>query len=312
MKVLITGGSGMIGRALIASLASSGHQALVLTRNPQSARLPGGAEPVQWDAQSPEGWGHLIDEVEVVVNLAGENLGGLPWTNKRKQTLRSSRVDAGHALVEAIKMSSRRPRVLLQVSGTGYYGTSDEATFTERSEHGSDYLASICVDWEASTQPVETMGVRRVITRLGVVLSTEGGALPRFLYPWKLYVAGPLGSGKQWISWVHIQDVVNGMRFLIEREDAAGAFNLTAPEPVTNETFGHTLAEVMGRPFWAPVPAFALKALYGEMSTTVLDGQRVLSERLPALGFQFTFDRLRPALEDLLKEGSRSFLVDQA
>lgn len=312
MKVLITGGSGMIGRALIASLASDGHQALVLTRNPQAARLPGGAEPVQWDARSPEGWTHLMDEVEVVVNLAGENLGNLPWTKERKQVIRSSRVDAGHALVEAINRSSRRPRLFLQVSGIGYYGTSNEATFTERSDHGSDYLASICVDWEASTQPVEMMGVRRVITRLGVVLYTGGGALPRFIYPWKLYAAGPIGSGKQWISWIHIQDVINAMRFLIEREDAAGVFNLTAPEPVTNETFGRTLAEVMDRPFWTPIPAFALKALYGEMSTTVLDGQRVLSERLPAFGFQFTFDRLRPALKDLLKEKSRSLLVDQA
>lgn len=300
MRAIIAGGSGLLGRALTASLLENGHEVTILSRSPDKVKLPAGAQVAGWDARTPQGWDHLISSADAVINLTGENLGALPWTNERKQRIRASRVDAGMALVEAIARSERRPRVLLQASAVGYYGTSDDERFDERSPFGSDFLSSIAVDWEASTRPVEDLGVRWAAFRSGVVLTPEGGVIPRFLYPFRLYLGGPIGSGKQWISWIHIQDEVNAIRFLLENDTASGTFNLTAPNPVTNAQFGRTLAEVIGKPFWAPIPGFAIKLLYGEMSTVVLEGQYVLPERLLKLGFHFKYKELRPALEDLL------------
>lgn len=302
MNILITGGTGLIGQTLIPAFLQHGHSVWVLTRRPETAKLPGGVQAVRWDGRTTEGWGELVAEMDAVLNLAGENIGALPWNNARKQALRSSRALAGQAVTDAVCQNPQRVRVILQVSGVGYYGISDERTFTEQSPQGDDFVASICTDWEGATRPVEDLGVRRVITRLGVVLDPQGGALARFVYAWRMFLGGPMGSGRQWISWVHPQDVVQGMRFLIEREDAIGAFNLTSPNPVRNAEFGRTLAEVMDKPYKLPIPGFAIKALYGEMSTMVLDGQRVLPERLLALGFTFQYPDLRDALTDILKE----------
>lgn len=300
MKIIVAGGSGLIGQALITSLLVHGHQVWVLTRSPERARLPAGAQAAGWDGKTPQGWGHLVDSADAIINLAGENIGERPWTNARKASIRDSRVAVGRAITEAVRASARRPQVLIQSSGVGYYGPRGDEPLTEQAGGGGDFLASVTVDWEASTQPVEELGVRRVITRTGIVLTPEGGALARFLWPWRMYAGGPMGSGKQWYSWIHIHDQVEAIRFLLENPASSGVYNLTAPEPVTNAAFGKTLAEVLRRPFWLPVPAFGLKLLLGEMSTMVLDGQRALPERLLAEGFVFRFTDLKAALEDLL------------
>lgn len=302
MNVLITGGTGLIGTALSESLVRDGHHVWVLTRSPRTARVPAGVQAAGWDGKTSQGWGGLVETMDAIVNLAGENIGALPWTNARKESIRCSRVESGKAVVQAVSEAARRPRVLVQSSAVGYYGVHGDEALTEKSPHGEDYLSSIGVDWEASTQPVEALGVRRAVARTGVVLSMKEGALPRFLYPFRLYAGGPMGSGHQWISWIHVEDEVNALRFLIDREDVIGPVNLTAPEPVTNAEFGRALADVLHRPYWLPAPAFALKALLGEMSTVVLDGQYVLPEKLLAMGFPFKYDRLRPALENLLNQ----------
>jgi uncharacterized protein len=301
MNIIIAGGSGLIGQAFIKSLLANSHQVVVLTRSPERTRLPEGAEAVGWDAKTPQGWGQRVESADAIVNLAGENIGELPWTSARKASIRTSRVLAGQAISAAVQASSRRPRVLMQASGVGYYGTHGDELLNEQSAPGSDWIASVALDWEGATQPVEELGVRRVVTRSGIVLTPDGGALTRFLLPWRAFLGGPLGSGRQWYSWIHMRDQVEAMTFLLENEAASGVYNLTTPQPVTNAEFGRTLAEVMRRPYWLPVPAFGLRLLLGEMSTLVLDGQRVLPERLQALGYPFVFPSLRPALADLVK-----------
>ena len=303
MKIIVTGGSGLIGQALTAALIQDGHQVWVLTRRPQEVQLLPGVEAVAWDGKTPQGWLHLVEQADAIINLAGANIGERPWTNERKRIIRSSRTDAGAAIVSALQNSAKKPAVVLQIAGVGYYGPHNDEILDEGSALGSDFLAGVARDWENATKPVAEMGVRHVIMRCGVVLTSEkGGVLDKFLLQHRLFVGGPLGSGKQWISWIHMQDLVNSFRFFLEREDASGVFNVVAPAPVTNGTFGRVLGKVMRRPYWLPVPGFALKLLLGEMSALVLTGQRVLPKRLQELGFQFRYPELRQALEEILQK----------
>lgn len=304
MHALITGGTGLIGTALCKSLLADGHQVTILTRQ-QNPTLPGGAVAQAWDAKTAEGWAQVVNEVDAVVNLAGASLAGqgpLPvrWTESRKQVIRQSRLDAGEALVQAVNGATKPPQVLVQASGIGYYGTLGDEPIDEDAPAGTDFLAKLAVDWEASTRPVEDKGVRRVIIRTGAVLSVNGGALPKLLLPYRLFVGGPLGSGRQFMPWFHITDEVNAIRFLIDQSTAQGAFNLCAPHPVTNREFGNVLGGVINRPSLLPVPAFAMRALFGEVANVVLEGQRAFPKRLPSLGYDFRFPELEPALRDLL------------
>lgn len=302
MRALITGGTGLIGRALSQSLIDDGHEVLVLSRDANKREgLPSFVQVVQWDAQTTEGWGHLLNEVDVVVNLAGESLADGRWTDARKQRIVDSRINTGQLLVEAIRVASQRPTAFIQSSAVGYYGSRGEEVLDESSGPGSDYLARVCFDWEASTAPVERMGVRRAIARTGIVLSTNGGALPKILLPFKLFAGGPMGNGQQWWPWIHMDDEVRAIRFLMDNEMATGPFNLTAPAPLSNKEFASVVGKVMGRPAFLPVPAPALKLALGEMSTVLLDGQRALPRRLQELGFEFNHPALEGALEDLLK-----------
>ncbi len=302
MRVIITGGTGLIGRALAASLASDGHEVVVLTRHPQHVSgLPAGARAERWDGATLAGWGHLADGAGAIVNLAGENLGASRWSAERKRRILSSRVNAGQAVLAAVRSAERKPAVLIQSSAVGYYGPRGDEIITERSAPGTDFMAQVAVQWEASTEPVESLGVRRAIIRSGVVLSMAGGALPRLVQPFHFFVGGRLGSGKQWFSWMHIDDEVRAIRFLIDDAQASGPYNLTAPDPVTNATLARTVGHVLGRPALFPVPAFVLRLLFGEMATTVLDGQRVAPERLAGLDFAFRYPVLEPALRDLLR-----------
>lgn len=302
MKVIITGGSGLIGRALSAQLVEGGHQVVILTRAPERVKivLPG-VRLQKWDGITARGWAHLLEDTDAIVNLAGENLSAGRWTDARKQSIRDSRVNSGRAVVEAVKASQCKPAVLIQASGVGYYGVKDPALLDESAVNGDDYLSDISRDWEAATEPVESLGVRRVVIRSGVVLSPRGGALARMLLPFRLFVGGPLGSGRQWLSWIHLEDEVRAIRFLIDHPTAEGAFNLVA-EPVTNARFAKTVGSIMHRPSFIPVPAFMLRLVLGEMSTVVLDGQRASSSKLTDLGFQFKFWSLESAIKDLVSK----------
>jgi uncharacterized protein len=234
-----------------------------------------------------------------VINLVGEGIASRPWTLKRKAAIISSRVNGGKAITEAILQSDHKPAVLVQASGVGCYGTGEEQVFTEDDPYGIDFPAQICIQWEESTRAVERVGVRRIVTRFGVVLTARGGFLERVLLPFRLYAGGPLGDGKQWWSWIHYKDLVEAILYLVKHPDAQGPYNLTAPAPKRMADFGKTLGKIIHKPFWLHVPSFALKLALGELSTMVLAGQKVLPRQLEKMGFQFQFGTLEPALRDL-------------
>src|SRR6185437_16675719 len=257
---VITGGTGLIGRALATDLAASGRDVIVLSRSPDRATdLPAGVRAVRWDGRTAEGWGHLVGAAEAVVNLAGENLAAGRWTAARRARIRESRLHAGAAVVEAIRAADEKPRLLIQASAVGYYGPRGDEELAEMAPPGNDFLARLCLEWEASTAAVEGLGVRRASIRSGLVLSAHGGALPRLLLPFRFFAGGRLGTGRQWYPWIHLADEVAAIRFLIETEDADGPINLTAPHPVTNAALSATIGRVLGRPAMVPTPEFALR-----------------------------------------------------
>lgn len=302
MRVVITGGTGLIGHALAQSLLADQHEVIILSRSARQAQkssLPG-AQYVQWDARTASGWGDLAQGA-VIVNLAGENLGAGRWNKERKQRILSSRVGAGEAVMDAIRSASVKPHLLIQASAVGYYGPRGAEPVTEEAGPGRDFQARVVWDWEASTAAAPRYGVRRVVLRTGLPLTTKGGVFPKLLLPFKLLIAGgPLGSGRQYLPWIHMDDYIRAVRFLMEREDAEGAYNLSAPNPVPQKEFAKTLGSVMGRPSIMPAPAFALKAVLGEMAALVLEGQRQLPKRLLNMGFEFQYPELAPALRDIL------------
>ena len=306
MRVLISGGTGLIGRALTRALVDRGDEVVILSRSPQrhAAHLPQGVQLLAWDGRTPTGWGEIVNTVDAVVNLAGANIAEGRWTAARKRVIRESRLHAGHALVEAIRNATSKPHVLIQASAVGYYGPRGDEIVTEDTPPGSDFLAQLAVEWEASTREVEAWGIRRPIIRTGVVLSMEGGALPRMLPPFKLGLGGPLGSGRQWFPWIHMADEVEAILFLLDREEAHGPYNLSAPNPVRNEEFTRALGEILHRPTLFRVPAFALRLLFGEMATVLLEGQRAIPRRLLDEGYTFRYEDVRSALRALL-EGER-------
>ncbi len=300
MRVIITGGTGLIGRALAADLAAAGHEVVVLSRTPQSAGALAGVRVERWDAATAAGWGALADGAGAIVNLAGEEIAHR-WTSGRKRRIGESRLNAGRAVVEAVQAASRKPAVVIQSSAVGYYGPRGDDEVAEDAPPGSDFLANLCVDWEASTAPVEELGVRRAIIRTGAVLARDGGALPRMMLPFRLGIGGKLGSGRQWFPWIHMADEVAAIRFLIERDDTSGAFNLCAPNPLTNAEFSRALGRAMRRPSLAPAPGFVMRLMFGEMAMVLLEGQRQTPRRLQEAGFEFRFPQADAALRDLLR-----------
>lgn len=306
MRIIIAGGTGFIGSALVRSFAADSHEVIVLSRNPQTARdLPAGVRAVGWDAKTANGWGDLADGADAIINLAGESLKGsgfLPsrWTKKRKQKILQSREDAGAAIVEAVRAAKRKPAMILQASAVGYYGPCGDEMVTEQSPPGSDFLGEVCTAWETSTHAVEAMGVRRVVCRIGLALSSGGGAFPLLALPFRLFAGNTFGSGQQYYPWIHFDDTIAALRYVVESPQAKGAFNISAPQPVTNRDFARTIGDVMRRPVWLPAPRFALQAALGELSTVVLDGQRAVPAALQNLGFEFKYPDLEQALRDLL------------
>lgn len=302
MRALITGGTGSIGQRLTAELLAHNYEVTILSRRRvKPPTLPRQANFVQWDGKTSRGWAEIIEETDVVVNLAGAGVADKRWTDDRKAVLLNSRLNAGRAVLEAINKAVSKPAVLVQSSAVGYYGGRlDDKIMTEESEPGDDFLADLCVQWESVTDPVLEMGVRQVMIRTGLVLDPEGGVLPRVALPFKFFVGGPVGSGQQWMSWIHWRDQVGAIRFLIENEQASGPVNLTAPNPLQNREFGKIIGKTLGRPAFLPVPSLALQAMFGELSDTLLTGQRVLPVRLQALGYKFEFPGAEAALRDLL------------
>lgn len=301
MRVLITGGSGLIGRALATELARSGNDVIILSRRPERIiGLPAGVRAERWDGRTSEGWQSLADGADAIVNLAGENIGSGRWTDERKSAILRSRLNAGQAVDQAVKAVTKKPGVIIQASGIGYYGPCGNEEITEETPSGHDFLAQLAMDWESSTASLEALEVRRAVIRTGVVLTPEGGAFTRMLLPFRFFVGGCLGSGRQWFPWIHIADEVAAIRFLIENDAASGPFNLTAPFPITNAEFSHLLGQQLRRPSLMPAPEFALRLLFGEMATVILDGQRAIPKRLLQLGFRFRFPEAGPALRDLL------------
>ncbi len=268
-----------------------GHEVFLLSRNPDAhkAILPQGVHLTQWDGRSAKGWGELVNGDSAIVNLAGENISSGRWSQARKKRILESRTNAGRAVSEAVEKAQQKPRVVIQASAIGYYEKQLDTPLQETHAPGDDFQSRVLVAYEESTKAVEKFGVRRAVIRTGVVLDRRSGALPKMVLPFYFFVGGPIGSGNQWFSWIHIEDVVAGLQFLIENPEAHGPYNLTAPAPLTNRQFSRAIGKALHRPSWFPVPAFVLRIIFGEMATVVLDGQRVIPSRLLELGFKFRY-----------------------
>jgi uncharacterized protein (TIGR01777 family) len=305
VRVVITGGTGLIGGALARRRAMAGDEVIVLTRDPgRLAALAPGIRAAAWDGRTAAGWAPLVDAAAVgqevaLVHLAGENIGSGRWTAAKKQRLRDSRLLSGQAVVAAVRQATRPPAVLVQASGVSYYGTREEEA-GEDAPPGGGFLAELAREWEASTAAVEQGATRRVVTRLGVVLARQGGALPKLLLPFRLGVGGRLGSGRQWFSWIHLEDVLAGFDRLLADPAARGPYNLTSPAPVRNRELTAALGGALHRPTVLPVPALALRLLLGEMSEALLSGQPAVPRRLAAAGFVFSYPQIGDALAELL------------
>jgi uncharacterized protein (TIGR01777 family) len=285
------------------------HEVIVLSRNTnKTSGLDGTVKVVGWDARTAQGWGSLVDGAGAIINLAGESIAGegFPpsrWTKERKQRIVESRVNAGKAVVEAVTAATKKPEVLIQSSAVGYYGTHGDEDITEDHAPGDDFLARTCVQWETVTTPVEAMGVRRVVVRTGILMSTKGGVLPQLSLLFKLYVGGRIGSGKQQMPWIHIDDEVGAIRFLLDSPSASGAYNLSAPEVLSNAELATVLGRVYKRPSFFPTPAFVFKLAFGELAMLLTEGQRAVPTHLQEAGYKFLYPKAEPALKDLVTNG---------
>ena len=287
MRVLLTGGTGFIGSRLKTRLEGAGHAVSVVSRGP--------AGDVTWE---PGAITSAVRATDAVIHLAGENLSARRWSSRQKTRLRASRIQTTRLLAEAV--ADTRPQAFITASAIGYYGTSPDKRFAERDGPGADFLARLCAEWEAARQTAIDAGVRTATVRSGLVLGVDGGALPKMLLPFKLGLGGPLGHGRQWVSWIHQQDAVALLQWLLENEGTRGEYNGTTPHPVSNRELSKTLGRVLRRPVILPAPAVALRTILGEMAGLLLDGQHVTPDRAMEEGFSFRFPELEPALRDLL------------
>jgi len=291
MRLLIAGGTGFIGAALCRSLLADRHELFLLTRRPGGDA--GGPRLLSWQTDE---WRRALAEADGVINLAGESIAEAHWSPARKAAIRASRIETTRALVGAIGGHGRRPAVLINASAVGYYGPRGDEPIGEDDPGGSGFLSELCRDWEAEAQRAEPLGVRVVRLRIGVVLAAGGGALAKMVPPFRWCIGGPLGGGRQWMSWVHRDDVIGLIHWALARPDVSGALNATAPNPVTMRTFCSELGRALGRPSWAPVPGAALRLLLGEMADMLLTGQRALPEAALRAGYSFRHPTLRDAL----------------
>lgn len=298
MKIVIAGGTGFVGKVLTRLLQENGHEIIILTRN--KTVLEKDIQYVQWLQQGarPE---QLLNTVDAFVNLAGISLNNGRWTKKQKKAIYTSRMDATLEIVRIMEQLSSKPKVLINASAVGIYPTSTITTYTENSmDYATDFLGTTVQDWERQANRAEKLGVRVALARFGVILGREQGALPSMLLPYKMHVGGPIGSGKQWLSWVHVEDVARAIYFAITNENIKGPFNVVAPHAARMKDFGKTIAMIMGRSHWMPVPSMAMRLALGEQSVLVLEGQHVLPSVLEKQHFTFNYPHLKEALQDLL------------
>jgi uncharacterized protein (TIGR01777 family) len=309
LRVTVTGATGLVGRPLVAALLAEGHEVTALSREPQNARAALGAtgdaaflQTVRWSPEAEAAPAHALAGRDAVINLAGESI-AKRWTAAAKRRIRDSRVEGTRNLVAGLSACEKRPRVLLSASAVGYYGAHGEEPLDEESPPGHDFVADVCAQWEAEAQRARALGLRVVCARTGVVLSALGGALAQMLTPFRLGLGGRVAGGRQYMSWIHVEDHVALLLAALEDERFAGAMNATAPEPVTNADFTRSLARTLRRPAPFAVPAFALRAAYGEMAQLLTTGARVLPARALMLGFEFSLPRLDVALAATLGRG---------
>ncbi|WP_370221450.1 TIGR01777 family oxidoreductase [Cytobacillus sp.] len=299
MRIAITGGTGFVGNALVKKFLEKKHEIFILTRNISDKQHSKNLNYVQWlnDDDSPE---DALEGIDVFINLAGESINSGRWTEERKKRILNSRITATKEVLRIISRLEEKPYTLINASAVGYYGTSQTETFTEASrKSGTDFLAETVRRWEEEASKAEEFEVRTVFCRFGIILEKNDGALPRMAFPYKLFAGGTVGTGSQWVSWIHLDDAVNGILFCIDQGQLQGPLNFTSPYPVTMKEFGQILGKVLNRPHWMPAPGFALKITLGEMSTLVLEGQKVLPEKLQSLGFDFLYPDLKAALDDI-------------
>ncbi|MDP3921013.1 MAG: TIGR01777 family oxidoreductase [Candidatus Omnitrophota bacterium] len=306
MKIILAGGTGFIGKSLLEALLREDHRVVLLTRTPGHPENsdPDRVATVTWDAKRAGAWAKEVDGAGAVINLTGESIAAKRWSRAQKERIVQSRVGSVAALAQAIERARSKPAVFINASAVGYYGNVDHEAAGEERPKGEGFLADTCQQWEAETVGVAKFGIRVVLLRLGVVLEQGGGAMAKIVPPFRFFLGGPLGSGKQWFPWVHRDDVVGAVLFALEHPELAGPVNVTAPEMVNMKDFCGTLGRVMNRPSWAPVPAFMLKLMLGEMSDMLLTGQRAVPEKLKRAAYPFKHPQLREALESILNAGT--------
>ncbi len=295
MKIILAGGTGFIGTPLRKKLLEEGHEVMVLVREVQESPSDA-AKYMPWDGRSPQ---TKIEAADAIINLAGENISARPWTPAQKEKILRSRIEATKALVLTIGQMKKKPSILINASAIGYYGDVPSGEVTEQSPRGRGFLAEVCEAWEAEAKKAEALGVRVVLARLGVVLGPGGGMLGKIVPPFRFFTGGPLGSGEQWISWVHIEDLIRIFLFILGSSGFSGAVNVTAPIPVPMKDFCKALGRVLKRPSWLPVPGFLLKFFLGELSEALLSGQKALPVRLRQAGYVFQYPDPGSALKNI-------------
>jgi uncharacterized protein (TIGR01777 family) len=302
-RVIISGATGFIGRALCQALHHD-YEIIALSRDAsRGAGVIGQwVEVVEWDARTAGTWARQAEGAHAIINLAGENLAAGPWTQSRRASIVQSRTNSAGAIVDAVSGVRAKPAVVIQASGINFYGPRGDELLTEDAGVGSGFLADVCRRTEATAAQVERSGVRHVALRSGLVLGRKGGVLPRFVTPYRFFVGGTLGSGRQWLPWISLEDEIRAIRFLMENQNLHGAFNLAAPNPVTMGEFSHTLGRVLGRPAWTNVPAFVLRLVFGRMADEVLLASlKAVPKRLLEAGFTFRYPQLQAALEAAIR-----------
>ena len=303
MKIVIAGGTGFVGKAIRQKLLSAGHEVIVLTRKVGMAATEK-EQFVAWDTRTAGPWAACLDGADAVINLAGENIAAGRWTTARKRKILSSRVDATRAIVNAVLGARKKPSVLVNASAVGFYGDIPDAALMDESVRGSGFLAETCERWEAEARKAEGSGTRVVLARLGPVLGGKGGMLSGMIPLFLFFMGAPLGTGRQWIPWIHLEDVAGIFLFLIERGDFSGPVNVTSPEPATMKTFCSALAKVLRRPCWFPVPGVLLKRVLGEMSAVILSSQKAFPAKLIRAGYSFRYPDLSRALGAILEKSA--------
>ncbi len=302
-KIIITGATGLIGQQLTIKLTDMDYKITIFTRNPDNAqkKLPNVHKVVKWEYDYVDEWLHELESVDAVIHLAGANLSTKRWNKEYKKLLYDSRIISTKKLIEAIKTVERKPKVFITASAIGYYGNRSDEILTEESEAGKDFLANLCNDWEKEAKNVEQFGVRSVQIRTGLALSRNEGALKQMLPAFKYFIGGPLGNGKQWYSWLHIEDIVNIYVKALESEILSGPINAVSPNPVTMKKFAKILGDVLHRPSFFSVPKIILLPVIGQVAEVVTSSQRVVPEKLLNSSFKFKFEKLEDALRDILK-----------